>query len=96
MNTIKKHIDLLGNRATDKITGFTGVITSVSFDLYGCIQVVITPVVDSEKSEYKSGHWFDVTRLNISPDGKIMEVPKYNNGYIAEGKKGAADKPYNF
>ena len=93
MNTIKKHIDLLGHKATDKVTGFTGVITSISFDLYGCIQAVITPPVDSKKGEYNSGNWFDVTRLNIPSNKKVMEVPEYSNGYIAEGKKGAADKP---
>lgn len=93
MSIIKKHIDLLGHKATDKVTGFTGVITSISFDLYGCIQAVITPKADSKKGEYKSGNWFDVTRLNIASSGKIMEVPEYSNGYIAEGRKGAAEKP---
>ena len=94
MNVIKKHIDLMGHNATDKITGFAGVITSISFDLYGCIQAVVTPLADNEKGEYKSGNWFDVTRLNIEPDAKkVMEVPEYSSGYIAEGKKGAAEKP---
>lgn len=93
MKTIKKHINLLGHKATDKITGFTGVITSISFDLYGCIQAVITPPADSDKGEYKSGNWFDVTRLDITSGSKIMEVPEYSNGYIAEGRKGAAEKP---
>ena len=93
METIKKHIDLLGHKATDKVTGFKGTVSSISFDLYGCIQAVLTPVADTEKGEYKSGHWFDVTRLTIAPDSKVMEVPEYSNGYIAEGKKGAAEKP---
>ena len=39
MNELK----LLGLKVKDKVTGFTGIITSVSFDLYGCIQVIITP-----------------------------------------------------
>lgn len=32
-----KHIDLLGLKAEDKVTGFKGVITTLSFDLYGCV-----------------------------------------------------------
>ena len=93
MKTIKKHIDLLGYKAIDKVTGFSGVITSVCFDLYGCIQACITPKAGSENGEYKYGNWFDVTRLEIDLTKRVMEVPEFSNGYIAEGKKGAADKP---
>ncbi len=93
MNTIKKHIDLLGYHAKDKVTGFKGVITSISFDLYGCIQAVVTPEANKEKMEYIRGYWFDVSRLDITTDNKAMESPDYSSGYIAEGKKGAADKP---
>ena len=93
METIKKHIELLGYPATDKITGFKGVITSMSFDLYGCVQAAITPSADTEKGEYKVGNWFDVTRLEITNTERVMDIPEYSKGYIAEGRKGAADKP---
>ena len=92
METIKKHIDLLGHKAADKVTGFTGVITSISFDLYGCIQVVLTPPADKKTGEYKTGNWLDVARLNVY-DEKVMDIPEYSRGYIAKGKKGPAEKP---
>ena len=42
---IQEAIDYLGYEATDRITGFTGVLTAVQFDLPGCIMVVISPKV---------------------------------------------------
>lgn len=87
-----QHIELLGKRAKDKVTNYTGVITTLSFDLYGCVQAVITPSVD-DKGEIKSGNWFDVTRLEILDHSPVMDIPNFSSGYVAEGKKGCADKP---
>ena len=39
----EKHFNLLGMKGKDVVTGFKGVITSLSFDLYGCVQAVINP-----------------------------------------------------
>ena len=41
---IKKHLDLLGHKVKDKVSGFQGVVISMSFDLYGCIQADVRPV----------------------------------------------------
>ena len=87
----QRHIELLGKRAEDKVTGFKGVISSVSFDLYGCVQAVITPKASEE--EVKSGSWFDVTRLKITDEQPVMDLPDFSKGYVAEGKKGPAMKP---
>lgn len=90
---LKTHVALLGKKATDVVTGYRGVITTMSFDLYGCIQAVITPWID-EKGESSSGKWFDVSRLYIEGDDEpVMPLPDFSKGYIAEGKKGGADKP---
>ncbi len=88
----KKHIELLGLRAKDAVTGFEGVITSIDFDLYGCVQAAITPPVD-DKGELKDGKWFDVTRLIVSDKVPVMALPDFSKGYVAQGKKGCADKP---
>ena len=40
---IEKQIGLLGFRVVDKVTGFKGVVTSVCFDIYGCVHVLIMP-----------------------------------------------------
>jgi len=89
---VNKQLALLGLKAEDKVTGFKGVIDSVCFDLYGCVQAALTPAVDS-KGELKGGKWFDVTRLVIRDHEPVMDLPDFDKGYIAEGKKGPADKP---
>ncbi len=91
-NNLNSHVELLGKKATDVVTGYTGVITTMSFDLYGCIQAVITPRID-EKGESSSGKWFDVSRLDISDDEPVMLLPDFSQGYVAKGLKGGSDKP---
>jgi len=87
----EQHIKLLGRKAKDEVTGFTGVVTTVSFDLYGCVQAVVTPPV-SDSGDIKDGQWFDVTRLTLSWQKPVMPRPDFAKGYIAEGKKGCAAK----
>lgn len=90
---IEHHIALLGLEVEDKVTKFKGIATSVSFELYGCIQVVVSPVVGDD-GKIENGKWFEVTRLRVTNHVPVMEHPDYSAGYIAEGKKGAdIDKP---
>lgn len=60
VETIKK----LGKVGEDKITGFSGVITSVAFDLYGCAQLWVTPKVNKDMI-LPEGKWFDEGRVKI-------------------------------
>lgn len=48
MINLKKHLDLLGMRVEDRVTGFRGVVSSVGFDLYGCIQAIVNPGQDKD------------------------------------------------
>jgi len=89
---VKKHMNLLGLKCKDKVTGLAGVITSVSFDLYGCVQALVTPAIDKDTSKYES-FWLDMNRLNITGKKPVMDVPDFDYGPVAEGKKGPADKP---
>lgn len=89
---MNSHLNMLGCKARDRVTGIEGVVTSVSFDLYGCIQAVMTMKAD-EKGEYNVSPWFDVTRLDVAYHNPVMTRPNFAMGYIAEGKKGAAEKP---
>jgi len=91
MDAYKNHIELLGRTAKDKITGFTGTIDSICFDLYGCIQASLKPPIDKD-GKIPEGYWVDVTRLKISKKARIVELPDFNSGYVAEGKKGPADR----
>jgi len=43
MNTVEAGLAMLGYNGTDKVTGMEGVVTSVGFDLYGCVQGGVGP-----------------------------------------------------
>ena len=92
MNTYEKHIELLGYKAKDKVTGFSGIIDSVCFDAYGCIQVSLKPPMNKD-GEVPQGYWFDVTRIDIDTKKRVIDMPNFYKGYIAEGRKGASIKP---
>lgn len=72
----KNHIDLLGKKARDRITGLQGVISSVCFDLYGCVQAGISPPVDKD-GKLVDSRWFDVNRLEIVDETRVMPVPAF-------------------
>jgi len=92
MNTYERHIELLGYKAKDKVTGFKGVIDSVCFDAYGCIQVSIKPPLDKD-GRIPESYWFDVTRCTVDEKKRVIDMPNFYEGYVAEGRKGAAVKP---
>ena len=88
---IEQHFAILGCTVEDVVTGFKGVASTLSFDLYGCVQVVITPQVNKD-GETKDGKWFDITRLKVTNSTPVMAMPNFIKGYVATGKKGCADK----
>lgn len=68
-------LDSLGNKAIDRVTGFKGIVTSISFDLYGCIQALVHPGIDDD-GKLKDQSWFDINRLII--DGNpVMKIPDF-------------------
>lgn len=71
-----KDVNLLGKEAKDAVTGFSGVISTMSFDVYRCVQAFVTPPVD-EKGEMKDGKWFDVARLIIADDNPAMKKARF-------------------
>jgi hypothetical protein len=90
---IASHLDKLGRRAKDRVTGFQGVVTSVSFDLYGCVCAAVTPPA-AEDPEMKKSRWMDIGRLEIELGEPVMERPNYlGSTQQAAGRQGSADKP---
>ena len=73
---INQTIQLIGFRAKDKISGLEGVIDSVCFDLYGCVQASLAPA--AKDGECPPGRWFDVQRLQVSND-RVMDVPDFES-----------------
>lgn len=79
-------------KVEDRVTGFKGVVASVSFDLYGCVQAIVNPGTDKD-GKPKDSHWFDVNRLRVTSKSPVMERPNFDFGAVAEGWKGPAEKP---
>lgn len=89
---VKKHLDILGLRVRDKVSGLKGVASSVCFDLYGCIQVAINPGID-KSGKIQDSNWFDVMRIEVLSPKPVMERPNFEYGPVAEGRQGSAEKP---
>lgn len=94
MVNISKHLNLLGYHVQDRVTGFKGVVASVTFDLYGCIQAIVNPGVGQDG---KMGEplWFDVNRLIVTGTSPVMDRPDFDWSpeAISSAKKGCADRP---
>lgn len=88
---IKQHFDWLGFVCQDVVTGFEGVADSLSFDLYGCIQIALKPKLnkDAKPGEMPDGRWFDVGRLKKVGKKPVMTVPNF----LQWDEKGPATKP---
>ena len=90
---IKEHLNLLGHKVKDKVSDFEGVVISISFDLYGCIQADVRPTTLNKDNGFIMGSWLDVSRLKVLTKKPLMDVPNYEYGDIAKGKKGPANLP---
>ena len=93
---MQKFIDLLGYRAKDRITGFSGVVSSVCFDLYGCIQVCLTQGVDDKGQIPERGNqWFDTNRLDIDKaQGRVMNFKVSERYDVANNAGPCESRPY--
>ncbi|RLE24687.1 MAG: hypothetical protein DRJ50_04285, partial [Actinobacteria bacterium] len=88
MTRVDKAIDLLGFRVRDVITNIEGVATSVSFDLYGCIQIVLDRGYD-EKNERIETPWLDLVRLEKLEGDRLLTLPDFAGTDVS----GPAEKP---
>lgn len=85
---LAKHLELLGRRVEERVTGFTGTVTSIRFDLYGCIQGAVMPKT-TDPGKIPDGHWFDVARLKTT---SLRRVIKVSYEYSPSGLKDLLDK----
>lgn len=70
-------MELLGLKVKDKVTDTTGIVTSISYDLYGCIQAIITLSAGTENRENLIG-WYDIKRLEILDDVPVLDMPNWD------------------
>jgi hypothetical protein len=87
-NVVQENLQKLGHKVTDRVTGFKGVITSMTFDLYGCIQAVVTPQAETQSQKIEDSRYFDIQRLKITSKNPVMDVPAF-----VSADKGPAEKP---
>lgn len=87
---MQQYMSMMGMRVRDKVTGFAGVVQSVNFDLYGCVQFSVVPPVN-EKGERTDSAWFDSNRLVVTDKERVMPVPSFAD-VPAEHVKGPSDK----
>lgn len=67
---------LLGLKVRDRVTGFEGVATSVTFDLFGCVQTFVIPPVNQD-GKIPHGAWFDAHRLETLSSNPVMTPPTF-------------------
>lgn len=89
---MKQFIDLLGYKVKDAVTGFEGVVSSVSFDLYGCVQAIVTPATVNKDGKIGDSHWFDVKRLIKTSKKPVMAVSSFE-GKTPTSVNGPEKKP---
>jgi hypothetical protein len=91
---VDEAIGLLGLPGSDKITGFEGIIDSVCFDLYGCVQLALRPTKTKEDGSLREAHWFDIHRINVG-SGRVMTARDFTKIEHAPSDyaHGPAEKP---
>jgi hypothetical protein len=87
---MQRYFNILGHKVRDKITGYEGIAESLAFDLYGCVQIAVRPMLakGAKPGEYPDGRWFDFARFEIISKTPVMDVPTF-----ADKEHGPADKP---
>lgn len=91
--TIETLTTILGAKVQDRATGVTGVVTSVSFDLSGCVQVLVSPPV-RDGGMLPERSWFDIERVIVVE--RVMDAPTFAAYTLPKTQattKGAECKP---
>lgn len=93
MVAVEKHLSLLGLKVRDRVTGIEGIVGTIGFDLYGCIQAIVNRGLDKE-GKIIDQVWLDVSRLEILHSVPVMSPPNFQYGPQAEGRQGCEAKSF--
>lgn len=85
---MKEHLKILGLKGKDRVSGMVGVVSSVCFDLSGCVQGYIRPMVDKDM-KHREGGWFDTKQIEILSTKPVIPVSDFSAppGAQAKGHK---------
>lgn len=86
---MQEYMKILGCKVRDLVSGFQGIASTVAFDLYGCVQVVVTPEVNKD-GKPEDGRWFDHKRLKVLNAKSVLPLPSF-----AQVPGGSALPPQN-
>jgi len=76
---------MLGKRGRDRISGMTGVLSSIGFELCDShIRIAISPPVDKEGKLF-DGRWMSISRIEIVDDTHVMPVPTFSTALPTYG-----------
>jgi hypothetical protein len=90
---VEQHLKMLGLKVKDRVSGVEGVICSVSFDLYGCVQACLNRGMDKDGKPHDL-YWYDIARLAVLSNTPVMDRPDFlGDNKQAAGKQGPAEKP---
>lgn len=87
-----KAFDILGFKVQDKVSGFKGIATSASFDLYGCVQILIRPQLKKDETKLADAMWLDLNRLKVTSKVRVMKPVNFRV-YDEVKIPGPEDKP---
>lgn len=94
---MQKGMELLGHEVQDCVTNVKGIVTSVSYELYGCIQCLVRPQADMKKENkdvketVDTAYWFDLKRLTVLSKKPVMTPPVFETPKLEPG--GQHDMP---
>lgn len=69
----------LGDRAKDRISGFSGIAIAITFWLNGCVRVTIQPEELPKDGKLGENYTFDVEQCEVT-DKSVIEGPKIQHG----------------
>lgn len=73
-NEIEK---FLGMAVRDRLSGLTGIVVSVSYDVSGCVQGFVRP--KNKDNKISEGFWIDTKQLIMLKYPRAMPVPDFGN-----------------
>lgn len=78
MDNVLDTLKLLGKRVSHAVYGVEGVVTSVSFDLNGCIQAAVRPQgTDKDGKLRETFGWMDTKGLTVISDEPLQDQPDF-------------------
>ena len=72
----------LGEEVEETVTGFRGVVTTISFELYNVPRVAVSPVDTDDSTVKKERGWFDVPRVEVVGEGVEGEFNDVQNSNV--------------